>query len=281
MNLTTILSSPAVVLLLKWTGLLALAWGAHGLLRHRDARWRLILWRSVLCFGLLLPMSQFVDLPGIKIPVGTDVVTPGNTSNPVAIAASGSQASKVNLESTATKVTNLLQSPEPARTLQPDPAFRVVAWKAILATIWMLGCVFGFFRLTWLQLSLSRLRNQAAQPTTEIEQLAAQVRIALKLRRKIQIRTTSGIASPFVCDLLKPTIMLPRTLVQSLTRAELRAVLNHEMAHIRQNDLAWCVAWQWLRALSLKPDRSSLKKRSWMPSGMSCWAASARYWPRR
>lgn len=31
MNLTTILSSPVVVLLLKWTSLLALAWGAHGL----------------------------------------------------------------------------------------------------------------------------------------------------------------------------------------------------------------------------------------------------------
>ena len=41
--------------------------------------------------------------------------------------------------------------------------------------------------------------------------------------------------------------MLPQTLVQSLTPTELRAVLNHELAHIRQNDLAWCVAWQWLR----------------------------------
>jgi hypothetical protein len=79
--------------------------------------------------------------------------------------------------------------------------------------------------------------------------LAEQVRSALRLRREIRVRTTGTISSPFVCDLLRPTIMLPQTLVQSLTKAELRAVLNHEMAHIRQNDLAWCVAWQWLRAI--------------------------------
>ena len=43
--------------------------------------------------------------------------------------------------------------------------------------------------------------------------------------------------------------MLPDSLVQTLTSAELRAVLNHEMAHIRQNDLVWCVAWQWLKVV--------------------------------
>ena len=250
MNLAPILTSPAVILLLKGTGLLVLAWGAHWLLRRQDARWRLILWRSVLCFGLLLPMSQFVELPGIKIPIGTGVTTPGNTSDPAAIAASGEQISKVNLEPTTTKTTKLLQSPERigASAFQPEPALRVVSWKAILATTWLLGCVLGIVRLTCLQLALTRLRNQGAQPSTEIEQLAAQVQSALNLRREIQIRTTGAISSPFVCDLLRPTIMLPQTLVQSLTPAQLRAVLNHEMAHIRHNDLFWCVAWQWLRA---------------------------------
>jgi beta-lactamase regulating signal transducer with metallopeptidase domain len=230
MNLTTILTSPGFVLLLKWTSLLALAWGAHGLLRQRDARWRLILWRSVLCFGLLLPMSQFLALPGVKIPVGASMVDTGNA---------------------AKKAVTLLQNPKSrgSLTFQPEPAVRVVSWKAVLATIWLLGCVLGMVRLTWLQLALIRLRNQATQPTAEITQLAEQVRTALKLRRVIPIRTASAIASPFVCNLLKPTVMLPRTLVQSLTPAELRAVLNHEMAHIRQNDLVWCVAWQWLRAV--------------------------------
>ena len=195
-------------------------------------------------------MSQFVELPGLRIPIGTGVVAPGNTSTKAAIAASGSQASTVNREPTTSKVTKQLKGTERAGAgaFQPEPAFRVVSWKEILTTIWVLGCVFGIVRLTRLQLALMRLRHQAARPTAEIEQLAMQVRSTLKMQQEIQIRTTGAISSPFVCDLLRPTIMLPQSLVQSLTDAELRAVLNHEMAHIRQNDLAWCVAWQWLRA---------------------------------
>ena len=249
MNLATILTSSAVVLLLKWTSLLTLAWGAHGLLRHRDARWRLILWRSVLCFGLLLPISQFVDLPGVKIPVGTDMVHAGDASNLATIPATGSQPSKVKLESTTTTAASPRQGPERTGAFQPTPAGGVVSWQEILVTIWLLGCLLGIVRLAWLQLALSRLRTQAEQPAAVIEQMADQVRSALGLRGEIQIRITGTITSPFVCDLLKPTIMLPQTLVQSLNEAELRAVLNHEMAHIRQNDLAWCVAWQWLRAI--------------------------------
>ena len=249
MNLATILTSPAVVLLLKWTGLLVLAWGAHGLLRRRDARWRLILWRSMLCFSLLLPLLQCMELPGLKIPIGTSTVAPDESSNQPAITATGNQASKANLEPSPTKVTTPIPLPERSGTVAPRtaPAFRVISLREIIAAIWALGCLSGIFRLAWLQLTLTRLRNNATRATADIEQLAAQIRSTLKLRQKIQIRTTGAISSPFVCDLLRPTIMLPLKLVESLTPTELGAVLNHEMAHIRRNDLVWCVAWQWLR----------------------------------
>jgi beta-lactamase regulating signal transducer with metallopeptidase domain len=249
MNPTDILSSPVVVVLLKWTGLLILAWGAHGLLRRRDARWRLILWRSMLCFGLLLPLFQYVDLPGLKIPVNASTVASGNSSNEAAIAPTRNQSSPASLEPAPAKITTTVPVSERADTFAPgtEPAFRVISWKEILASIWTLGCVLGIVRLTWLQVNLTRLRNRAARPDSDVEQLAGQVRAALKIRRQIQIRTTDAISSPFVCDLLRPTIMLPQKLVQTLTRRELGAVLNHEMAHIRRNDLVWCVAWQWLR----------------------------------
>jgi len=69
MNLSLLLDSPVVVLLCKWTFLLALGWAAHWILSHRQARWRLILWRSVLCFSLALPILQFCKIPGINIPI--------------------------------------------------------------------------------------------------------------------------------------------------------------------------------------------------------------------
>ena len=38
MNLPILVTSPVGVILLRWTCLLALGWGVHGLLRHRHAR---------------------------------------------------------------------------------------------------------------------------------------------------------------------------------------------------------------------------------------------------
>ncbi|HXA45302.1 MAG TPA: hypothetical protein VNZ25_07345, partial [Candidatus Angelobacter sp.] len=67
MNL--LVSAPVVLILLKWSGLLAMGWAAHALLRHRHARWRVLLWRSLLCAGLILPLTAWVTVPGIRIPV--------------------------------------------------------------------------------------------------------------------------------------------------------------------------------------------------------------------
>jgi hypothetical protein len=63
MSLPSLLASPVPAILLKWTALLALGWTAHGLLRRSHARWRLILWRSILCFGLVLPLTRLVAMP--------------------------------------------------------------------------------------------------------------------------------------------------------------------------------------------------------------------------
>jgi beta-lactamase regulating signal transducer with metallopeptidase domain len=248
MNLTNILISPTVVLLLKWTGLLGLAWGAHGFLRRRDARWRLILWRSILCFGLLLPLFQFLELPGLKIPIGIAAAPADISLNQPTM--TGNQTAKANVESVPSKPTTPipLAQDKTNLALRTAPMVKVISMKKIIAAIWLIGCLAGIARLAWLQLGLTRLRKNAAAAAGDIEQMAAQIAATLKIRQKIQIRITGAISSPFVCDLLRPTIMLPLKLVESLTPAELGAVLNHELAHIRRNDLIWCVGWQWLKA---------------------------------
>ena len=69
MNL--LIGSPVILIFLKWSGLLAFGWGAHALLRHRHARWRVLLWRGLLCAGLILPLTVWLPVPGIRIPVRT------------------------------------------------------------------------------------------------------------------------------------------------------------------------------------------------------------------
>ena len=71
-----LLTSPFCLLLFKWTSLLLLGWCAHALLHRYQPRWRLILWRSLLCFALLLPVVQLAHLPGIKIRIIAPATAP-------------------------------------------------------------------------------------------------------------------------------------------------------------------------------------------------------------
>ncbi len=45
--------------------------------------------------------------------------------------------------------------------------------------------------------------------------------------------------SPFACGIVRPRIVLPRTLLAELTPVELRQTLSHELAHIARADLIW------------------------------------------
>lgn len=250
MNLSSVLTSASFMVLFKWTALLLLGWLTHWLLRKQHARWRLVLWRSVLCLGLALPWLQFVQLPGLKIPISNE-----NSSSPeLVVATSPIDAALPSQSATATVKTSVSGVPhKPTATVtespKQSPASKPVAWPMILMGIWALGCGFGVIRLMWLQLQLSRLCHAAAQPALGLCTLVKQTQMRLSVREAIEIKVSETVVSPFVCGLLKPTLILPKTLVQQLSENELAALLNHELAHLRQHDLIWCVAWRWMKAI--------------------------------
>lgn len=250
MNLPLFLASPGLIILFKWTCLLALGWVAHGLLHRRHARWRLILWRSILCFGLALPLLHFFQVPGFKIPIAGDAAAPSEFAsslspaaavNPIPPAASVAQPAPTSVAvSPASSSVNSLPRPT-----SPKP----VSWESILTVTWALGCACGAVRLVWLHLQLSHLRNETCRPSPDLQRLAEQIRIRLKVRREVEVQISDAVTSSFVCGLLKPAIILPRTLAQQLSPGEVSALLSHEIAHLRRHDLVWCVAWRWMKAV--------------------------------
>ena len=65
----------------------------------------------------------------------------------------------------------------------------------------------------------------------------------------ICIRVTDMNVTPFTVGLLRPEIVLPKVMVNSYSRDELQAVVQHEQTHIRLGHL-WCgLAWDILRCL--------------------------------
>src|SRR5262245_9767146 len=115
-----------------------------------------------------------------------------------------------------------------------------LSWQSWLVIAWLGGVVV----LTG-QIVLQRRRLQqtlgCAMPATEprlltmVEQTAAQ----LGLRRAPRILLIEADVSPFVCGLLRPALVLPRSLLDTLDATGWRQVLLHELAHLKRHDLWW------------------------------------------
>ena len=191
----------------------------------------------------------FFRFPASKIPITIDAgdtngfvgsTSPVTTVNPIQPAVSAmAQPTRTPLSAPSSSSAKILPPP-----VSPKP----VSWGGILVAIWVLGCVFGAFRLFRLQLQLSHLRK-TCRPIPDLQRLATQIQNRLNVRREIDVKISEAVSSPFVCGLLKPAIILPQTLAQNLSPDEMSALLSHEIAHLRQHDLFWCVAWRWMKAI--------------------------------
>jgi beta-lactamase regulating signal transducer with metallopeptidase domain len=242
--------SPVFEILWKWTVLLVLGWTAHGLLRSRDARWRLILWRGVFCFGLALPLTQFLPLPVFQIPVhGFAGIAP----------ATPSMAAPSLAEGTIPPGTVRLVAPVVVEAAKDGAAvdgvhrpagglFSTISLNGMLITIWATGALLGVLRLVRLMIQLSTLKRAAIPAAPAIQVLAGEILQRLRIRRFVRVLVSDSAVSPFVFGVTHPAIMLPGKLAQSLSSEEMAALLGHEIAHLRRYDLLWCAGWRWMKA---------------------------------
>jgi beta-lactamase regulating signal transducer with metallopeptidase domain len=123
---------------------------------------------------------------------------------------------------------------------------RLHDWIApFAARVFLLGAagmllmhLFGVIRLRRLCLSGT---SAPAELVTEVRELAAMLGV-----RPPVVRSLPNIGSPFVWGLWAPVLLWPAELSRSLSSARQRAVLIHELAHLRRRD-HWVA---WLRALA-------------------------------
>src|SRR5581483_6319320 len=237
-------------ILVKWTLLLALAWLAHWLVRSRRARLRLILWRTVLFFGLVLPMTVFLPIPVLKIPIQTLHYSTKEMSDHFVSIPSDRPLQRSLLTAplkTASTVTTLSRGQESYFTSQP--LTKLISWRTFLVSVWGFGFLWIATRLLRFHFQLHQLREKAALPDLELRQIVGVVQQRFGFQRVVRLRVSDAIGSPFVCGLFRPTILLPTRMAQQLPPREVSALLSHEIAHLRHNDLLWCAGWQWMKAL--------------------------------
>lgn len=121
---------------------------------------------------------------------------------------------------------------EPAR-LWSDPSGSL-PW---LVLAWSLGAFVLLARaaLQWLRAWRLVRRDTSAVPPGW-EQVVRELGARMGIRRAVRLRQTARAMSPVIVGCVRPVILVPVCAFTGLTPEQLRAVLAHELAHVRRYD---------------------------------------------
>ena len=89
-----------------------------------------------------------------------------------------------------------------------------------------------------LRARLTRRLVSAAVATDDFSALLSKCASSLGIRRRVSLKLSAALATPAVCGLFSPVILLPKSLASRLDAPQLEAVLLHELAHVRRGDVA-------------------------------------------
>ena len=117
----------------------------------------------------------------------------------------------------------------------PDPG--IVSVPVVLFAVWMGGVLVLVARTVRAGRAARRLVAMAEAPPASLVALVDECRCQLDVKRPIDARCTLLAHAPAIIGFWRPVILVPAPLVASLTTAQLRAVLLHEVAHCKRGDV--------------------------------------------
>ncbi len=191
--------------------------------RKLRAAIRYALWLVVLV-KLLLP-------PTLALPTGAawwlrnrPVLATQPVARPVKITYANSITSEADPE------------PAPAIPAPPPPALHLTmsGWM-LIASASISVLLFAWLLFRWIQ--IDRMTRRASLASPAINDLLGEIKPRTKLSPAVRVRITVDPISPAVCGLFRPVVLLPQSLVEKLSPEQLRAVLLHELVHLRRLDV--------------------------------------------
>ncbi len=110
------------------------------------------------------------------------------------------------------------------------------AWVPLAAAGWLAGVAFMLLRTVVSVAHAWQLGRGPRATDPKILDCAEQIRRQLRIVRRVRVVLTELCTSPAVLGVVWPTVVLPASMLTGLSPDSLRAVLAHELAHIRRHD---------------------------------------------
>ena len=214
--LIEILSHALLQFLWQGTLIALLVWCALHIFRRSSSLLRY--W--VLCIGMVAMIAAPI-LTGFQ--AGYLVISSSST---------GALSSQTSIQIEQSEIPRDLKvAPLPPRereSLSPSPF--VWAWMAGVAmlSLWR----WFHWRRIW---RLAMPDHLQAVPDSCL-QLLEQLRTQISVRQEVLLAYSKGVQVPCVIGALKPRILLPLGILSSIDKASLKAILAHELMHIRRHD---------------------------------------------
>ncbi|MHC4626642.1 MAG: M56 family metallopeptidase, partial [Planctomycetota bacterium] len=111
-----------------------------------------------------------------------------------------------------------------------------VSWQGLALLVWLGGMLALLALLVRRSRFVRGLIAKSRPANDRLLEMLAECRHRIGVRSNVELRLTSKKLSPAVCGLVKPTILMPASIAEKLSRKKLKAVLIHELAHIKRGD---------------------------------------------
>jgi beta-lactamase regulating signal transducer with metallopeptidase domain len=207
--------------------------------RKLGARWHYCLW-LLLLVRLIMPgapqssFSVFNLMPfgqGQQAAIAPEVIVPEPTAAPAA-----------RMPTPVPKPTTVAPAQPPG---QPIPAQRAPFRVQPVPLIWALGALLVAVYAVGQNIALSSRIARQRQVTDEgVLGLLENCKETMGVRAYLSVVETPRVKSPALLGFIRPRLLLPEGMVETLDRDELRYVFLHELAHLKRRDIAvnWLMA---------------------------------------
>jgi beta-lactamase regulating signal transducer with metallopeptidase domain len=219
------------------------------LLLGLDLLWRRRV-RAVVRYGLLMLILVKLVLPvGLSAPTGVGYWLGGalewsrqTTLDPPAPATLSAQEMPAADSPLKAAPGDVSKGPAAApSSALPAPRFEAppvaLTWKAGLFVGWCVTVIALGLLLVQRVRFVRGLVAQSAKANAGLMAMLCECRTSLGLRAPVQLRLSPNAASPALCGLVHPVILIPQDLPGRMNGDGLRAVLLHELVHVQRRDL--------------------------------------------